>query len=529
MGGNPQNPQSFAAAAKVKATQPNTPVAEICEPCAARFRVEAHYDDPWKTPITLAPLRVQYVEGGVISEGARTFGLPSFGLQDGQQIDGVRSELGMHQDRAPEQGAIIAEIVPEGGPDPKVLEEQIIADLGVFADSMETAMGPYIREWEDDGWLGLFDSLWSGLTSGASAWWEGEGDFWNSVGEWLSNLPEMLGDAWESLTDSAKALWENRDQILGLLQNLAQGAVSAFEDGLEAVARLIASIPGYEEIAELLTDLVEQSAEWGGAMIEMATETRVIAVLGATMLGTFMMIPPNFWTDMVGKGIGYLIPELIIAIVLAIIAFFTAGTGGAALGARIATYTTKITAALSKGGRAGRALMRVFAFLKSIAGKMIDLIKALKGKIEEVKEGVTNAITRITRKSRKPRGRRTRIPEDADDATRRSLERENDSADILAEKGYDVEQNPSVDGSMNPDYKIDGEIYDNYAPSTGNPRNIASEVAKKVERGQTERVILNLSDSPVDLNRLRQQFADWPVEGLKDLKMITADGKIGTL
>lgn len=408
MAGNPQNPDSFSTATQVAATQPNTPVAEICEPCAARFRVEAHYDDPWKTPITLAPLRVQYRDGPVISEGGRTRALATFGLQDGQPIHGVLPEVGAYDDRAPEPGAITAQLVPEDAGDPKALEEQIIADLGAFASSMETAMGPWTKEWENDGWLGLFGSLWGGLKSGASAWWEGEGDFWNSVGEWLSNLPEMLGDAWESLSDGAKALWDNRDQILALLQNLAEGAVSAFEEGLEAVARLIESIPGYEEIAELLKDLVEQSAEWGGAMIEMATQTRVLAVLGATMLGTFMMIPPNFWTEMVGKGVGYLIPELIIAIAMAIIAFFTAGTGGGLLAARIATYTAKITAALSKAGRAGRALMRVFALLKSLMGKMVDLIKALKGKIDEVVESVTDGIARITRRS----GRRVRNPAD---------------------------------------------------------------------------------------------------------------------
>ncbi len=190
-------------------------------------------------------------------------------------------------------------------------------------------MQPWIIQWEADGWLGLFGSLWGSIKSGASAWWEGEGEFWNSVGEWLSNLPDMLGDAWDSLSESAKALWENRDQILALLQSLAEGSVAAFEAGLEAIARALQSIPGLEEIAQLLSDIVEESAEWAGAMIEMATQTRVLAVLGGTMLGTMMMIPPNFWSDMVGLGVGYLIPELFIAIVLAIIAFFTAGAGGA--------------------------------------------------------------------------------------------------------------------------------------------------------------------------------------------------------
>lgn len=408
MGAQPQNPDNFSTATKVAATQPNTPVAETCEPCAARFRVEAHYDDPWKTPITLAPLQVQYTDGALISEGGRTRALATFGLQDGEPIQGVLPEVGAYDDRAPEPGAITARLVPEDVGDPAALEEQIISDLATLAQTMETAMQPWISDWKSDGWLGLFSSLWSNLKSGAAAWWEGEGDFWASVGKWLSNLPDMLGDAWESLSESAKALWENRDQILALLQDLAQGSVAAFETGLEALSNAIQNIPGLEEISLLLKDLVEESAEWAGAMIEMATQTRVLAVLGATMLGSMMMIPPNFWTDMISFGVGYLIPELFIAAVLAIIAFFTAGTGGAALAARIATYTGKVTTALSKAGRAGQALLRVFTFLKSISGKMIDLIKALKGKIDEVAEGVTNGITRITRRS----GKRVRDPTD---------------------------------------------------------------------------------------------------------------------
>lgn len=116
-------------------------------------------------------------------------------------------EVGAYDDRAPEPEAITARLVPEDVGDPAALEEQIISDLATLAQNMETAMQPWISDWESDGWLGLFGSLWSHLKSGAAAWWEGEGDFWASVGEWLFNLPDMLGDAWESLSESAKTLW----------------------------------------------------------------------------------------------------------------------------------------------------------------------------------------------------------------------------------------------------------------------------------------------------------------------------------
>ncbi len=83
-----------------------------------------------------------------------------------------------------------------------------------------------------------------------------------------------------------------------------------------------------------------------------------------------------------------------------------------------------------------------------------------------------------------PRGRVTRIGEDNDEDTKRSLRRENESAERLAKDGYDVEQNPGVPGSKKPDYRIEGQIFDNYAPTTGNARNIASWIQEKVSSGR---------------------------------------------
>ena len=46
----------------------------------------------------------------------------------------------------------------------------------------------------------------------------------------------------------------------------------------------------------------------------------------------------------------------------------------------------------------------------------------------------------------------------------RSLNRENESAQILSKSGFHVEQNPAVLGNKDPDYRINGEIFDKYAP-----------------------------------------------------------------
>jgi hypothetical protein len=132
---------------------------------------------------------------------------------------------------------------------------------------------------------------------------------------------------------------------------------------------------------------------------------------------------------------------------------------------------------------------------------------------EEVLEGIA------------PKGTRTKInPGDAPENIQ-ALTRENESADILAREGFDVTQNPAVPGPKNPDYLINGSIYDNFAPTTSSARNIWSVVKGKVESGQTSRIVLNLNDSGVSLEALTKQFSDWAIEGLEDV-IIIKDGKV---
>ncbi|MFH8593689.1 putative T7SS-secreted protein [Streptomyces rimosus] len=128
--------------------------------------------------------------------------------------------------------------------------------------------------------------------------------------------------------------------------------------------------------------------------------------------------------------------------------------------------------------------------------------------------------------SAKARGNPESISKKADPETHRALSRQNEAADRLAQHGYDVEHSPEVPGSRNPDYKINGKVFDCYSPSSGNARNIAREMEKKVEKLQTERVVLNLSDSSVDISKMNAQLHDWPTPGLKEVIAIDKDGNI---
>jgi hypothetical protein len=124
---------------------------------------------------------------------------------------------------------------------------------------------------------------------------------------------------------------------------------------------------------------------------------------------------------------------------------------------------------------------------------------------------------------------------------RRGYERENDTADILTDQGYRVHQQPTPQETADaraatgdvgrpgtrPDYLIEGRVFDCYAPARDtNVRNAWSEVRRKPRAGQTQRVVINLQDWGGDLDALRRQFADWPIQGLKEVKAVTADRSI---
>lgn len=68
----------------------------------------------------------------------------------------------------------------------------------------------------------------------------------------------------------------------------------------------------------------------------------------------------------------------------------------------------------------------------------------------------------------------------------RALNRENESAKKLSDKSFHVEQNPvKFPNGNEPDYIIDGKVWDNYAPTSSNVRNIYGEVLAKVKKEQT--------------------------------------------
>ncbi len=126
----------------------------------------------------------------------------------------------------------------------------------------------------------------------------------------------------------------------------------------------------------------------------------------------------------------------------------------------------------------------------------------------------------------KPRGTKSEINPQSNKETQRSIRRENESADILADKGYDVQQNPApLPNGKKPDYKIEGETFDAYSPSGSNTDTIRKNISQKIKEGQTERIVLNLEDSNVNINDLESILNRKPIEGLKEI-IVIKDGQV---
>jgi hypothetical protein len=97
----------------------------------------------------------------------------------------------------------------------------------------------------------------------------------------------------------------------------------------------------------------------------------------------------------------------------------------------------------------------------------------------------------------------------------------------MAQAGYDIEQNPlSPNPPKKPDYRIEGKIFDNYAPTSSNVRNIWSNTGVKVSEEQTKRVVLNLRGSGADTSALTEQFKKYPIPGLEEVILINKGGEI---
>ena len=89
---------------------------------------------------------------------------------------------------------------------------------------------------------------------------------------------------------------------------------------------------------------------------------------------------------------------------------------------------------------------------------------------------------------------------------------------MLANKGYKVEQNPgTLPNGRNPDYKIEGEYVDCYAPKTDNIGKIRNKISKKVKNEQADRIVVNLDDCKFEPKDITDVLKRKPKDGLNEV------------
>ncbi|MBE1576967.1 hypothetical protein ACFORH_07325 [Amycolatopsis roodepoortensis] len=398
-------------------------------------------------------------------------------------------------------------------------------------DSTEWYTGIGIAESISDLVQGIESGNWVDIGLGAvTTGLEALSIVMDPIGSVASNLVSFIIEHVEPLQDALDKLAGNADVVASQAQTWQNIAKAVREEGtaygteatIDTESWVGKAGDAYRVRAATTATLIgaaAQAADGLGSAVRMAG--MVVGVVRETVR--------DLIADLVGRLVVWAAEAL--TIVGAPAAAAQAATAAAKWAARIAQIIKKLVRTLQN---LVPLLRKLKGFLDQIRKKMDDLRKGGGGGNKPPKEpgkptghgGDHTEPSGQPDPNAEPEGHPTRIREQDDAETKRSLQRENESATTLAKAGYKVEQNPDVPGDKNPDYKIEGEVFDNYAPKTANARNIASEIQGKIDKEQTERVVLNLADSNVDPEKLRAQLRDWPIEGLKEIKVIDKNGNV---
>lgn len=122
------------------------------------------------------------------------------------------------------------------------------------------------------------------------------------------------------------------------------------------------------------------------------------------------------------------------------------------------------------------------------------------------------------------KGSLTGLPEtpvkNANDEMVRSIKRQNEAGQILADHGLSVEYLPNTGRpGPNPDLKINGQLADVYSPSGKNLQTIRDAVVSKSEN-QAQNVVVNLADTPLSIAEVAQYLQRNIVETARSIILI---------
>src|SRR5690606_14031830 len=102
------------------------------------------------------------------------------------------AELGTQTVSDAKRGPVTAELVddPSAAAEVDTLVSQIMSIIASFTREMETAVLPWVTDWNARGLLSIPEAYRNGRTRGLTMWWDGEKDFWVMIGDWVSNAFE---------------------------------------------------------------------------------------------------------------------------------------------------------------------------------------------------------------------------------------------------------------------------------------------------------------------------------------------------
>ena len=236
-----------------------------------------------------------------------------------------------------------------------------------------------------------------------------------------------------------------------------------------------------------------------------ASDTMALLTDGAgTLIGTVRMMVRDAVATVVSRLIVYA-GELVA----------TAGLATPLVAEQVSTLCASWAAKIAQWLRALIASIRNLLREAARLGELITLIAA---KLRHPRGRVARP-SGTPSPDHTPRGARTHAHPTR--VVNRPHRRENESADLLARHGYDVEQNPEPKpNGKKPDYKIEGQYFDCYAPATTRLDQIRKGIQRKIDDGQATRFVLNLDDCPRSVEEIRDLIHRQPIAGLEQILIV---------
>ncbi len=411
-------------------------MGSVCQTCARPVQVQFFYDDPMKTPITDLEIQLADSTGAVLVDGMPTEAPLARGLQDATPgVGDVRPDLGgvTYGEVPYAAGALTVTTNPSqdiqsAADEALQLQREIITSLWTFEVSMKTKFQPYVDEWQTEGWGGVGSDFVNGVGKGISDWWDGEKDFWGSawgalkssaaaIDNYYQNNPELyLGMVGLSLhlnklgrqAIGALGEWwaDDGPSIIDFLENLTDLMKAFLTADIDGIIRELEALTGLEdlpgvigEFGLMIKEALADGVDWMRDMIELVRSSDVLSLMINTAMRCIMLMTPNFWAKVLGEGVGFIVPELLIWLVTTLIAALSAGAGATVLAARCASIASKIRGLIKGSAHVGK-ILSFMDELKPIFDKVGALAKKLRQVIVETKAGIVSNTQRLMRSSR---------------------------------------------------------------------------------------------------------------------------------